>query len=180
MASDGTAWILLAGALGGLIGALLGASKACQAGTCPIAANPVRGGVVGALVGLLFALAAGVGSDLGFPFGQAPAGEDGLVEVTAETFEKTVGKGVVLVDFYSPQCGPCRQQLPILGELSREIDGKFRIVKVNVSREQALAERHRIRSIPTLMFFRDGVPVDTRVGLHGKIEILQAFAALPE
>jgi len=182
MAINGTLWILLAGGLGGLIGAALGSTRSCQTGTCPLTVNPLRGGVVGTVLGLTLALAAGVGSGAGrgIVTGNSSGAEYGasLTSLTPETFEKTVAEGVTLVDFWSPKCGVCLEQMPILAELAPEVAGKFAIVKVNVLDHHDLAMKYGIRRLPTLMFFRDGKPVETRVGASTKMELLAAFAEL--
>jgi len=184
MVINGTLWILLAGGLGGLIGAALGSTRSCQTGTCPLTANPLRGGVVGTVLGLTLALAAGVGSGSGAGRGMVTGNSSGaeygasLTSLTPETFEKTVAEGVTLVDFWSPKCSFCLQQMPILAELAPEVAGKFAIAKVNVREHKGLAKKYGIRRLPTLMFFRDGTPVETRIGASTKMELLAAFAEL--
>jgi len=79
-----------------------------------------------------------------------------------------VEQGVSLVDFWAPWCGPCRMQEPIIEELAREIGDRATIAKLNVDDEPELASRYGVMSIPTLILFKDGQPVDKLVGLQSK------------
>lgn len=78
----------------------------------------------------------------------------------------------VLVDFYADWCGPCKMVAPIVAELADEYAGKVKIGKLNVDQESNTAEKYRVMSIPTLMIFKDGKPVDTVVGAVPK-KVLQ-------
>jgi thioredoxin 1 len=88
------------------------------------------------------------------------------VEVTDDTFAGTVekGAGLVLVDFWAEWCGPCRHIAPSLEQLALEYAGKVTITKLNVDSNTKTTMRFNVRSIPTLMFFRDGKHVDTVIG----------------
>ena len=70
----------------------------------------------------------------------------------------------VLVDFWADWCAPCLAMDPILDDLSRELAGKVKIVKLDVSENPATVVRYNVRNMPTMMVFRDGEPVDMRVG----------------
>ena len=101
-----------------------------------------------------------------------------LTHVTDDTFAAEVeqGKGLVLVDFWATWCGPCLAVAPLLEQLAGEFAGKARITKVDVDQNQKTAMRFNIRSIPSILFFKDGRHVDTVVGavpkpvLAGKIQ----------
>lgn len=80
-------------------------------------------------------------------------------------------RGLVLVDFWADWCGPCKMLAPILEELSGETEAK--ICKVNVDESGDLAGDYGIRSIPTMIIFKDGVKVDQIVGLRQKSELLE-------
>lgn len=94
------------------------------------------------------------------------------IELTGADFESTVAEGVTLVDFWAPWCGPCRMIATIIEELAEEFDGKAKICKVNTDEEQDIAVKFGIRSIPTILFFKDGEMVEQMVGAASK----QAFA----
>ena len=90
------------------------------------------------------------------------------LELTAGDFEGTLAEGVSLVDFWAPWCGPCRMIAPIIEELAEDFDGKAKICKVNTDEQQDIAVKFGIRSIPTIMFFKDGEMVDQVVGAQSK------------
>jgi len=78
--------------------------------------------------------------------------------------------GVALVDFWAPWCGPCQIQGPIIEELVKDMENKtdIKIAKLNVDEAKTTAQRFNIRSIPTLMFFKNGQPVDQFLGVNQK------------
>lgn len=84
------------------------------------------------------------------------------------TFQNHIKSGVSLVDFWAPWCGPCQIQLPIVEELADELKGQANVAKVNVDDEQELAVKFGVRSIPTLLLFKDGELVEQMVGLKSK------------
>jgi thioredoxin 1 len=84
--------------------------------------------------------------------------------ITDETFDAEIKQGVCLVDFYADWCGPCRMIAPVLEKLSKEFDGKVKIFKINVDQNQLIASKFGIRSIPTLIAFKDGKKVDIKMG----------------
>jgi thioredoxin 1 len=88
------------------------------------------------------------------------------IDVTESSFAADVEqqKGLVLVDFWATWCGPCLIIAPVLDQLAKEYAGKVRVTKLDVDANQRVAARFNIRSIPTLLFFKDGKHVDTVIG----------------
>jgi len=93
--------------------------------------------------------------------------------VTASDFEQQVLKSEVpvVVDFWAPWCGPCKTVAPHLDAIATDYDGRVKVVKVNIDDEREVAEKYDIRSIPTLLFFKDGKVVDQVVGAVPKSNI---------
>ena len=104
------------------------------------------------------------------------ADSDLLIQVTDSSFEAEVIKAdkPTLVDFWAPWCGPCRAVSPIIEELAHEYQDKLKVAKVNVDDNPNTASNYGIRSIPTIMLFKDGKLQDTLVGLAPK-DRLEAF-----
>jgi thioredoxin 1 len=80
----------------------------------------------------------------------------------------------VLVDFWAEWCGPCKMISPIVDQTAANYDGQIKVAKVNVDENPQIARQYNVRSIPTLMLFKDGHPVATKVGALNKSQ-LSAF-----
>jgi len=102
------------------------------------------------------------------------------ININSASFEKAVLQSPVpvLVDFWAPWCGPCKMIAPVLDEIAREGDGKFRITKVNADDEPALMQRFGIRAIPTLLIFSGGELKHQITGLTGKAALVQKLTSL--
>lgn len=102
------------------------------------------------------------------------------VTVTDATFAAEVEqtKGLTVVDFWATWCGPCRVLSPILEQLATERAGELKVVKVDVDENQRTAARFNIRSMPTLLFFKDGQPVGQIIGAVPRAHIESALAQL--
>jgi thioredoxin len=87
-------------------------------------------------------------------------------EIGAADFDAEVlgASQPVLVDFWAEWCGPCRMMAPLLDDSAQRYGERVQIAKVNIDEHPAIASRYHVRSIPTLMIFKDGVPVATQVG----------------
>ena len=100
------------------------------------------------------------------------------IELTSSDFEATLSEGVSLVDFWAPWCGPCRMIAPVIEELANDYDGKAKICKVNTDEEQDIAVKFGIRSIPTIIFFKDGKIEGQVVGAQSKAALAEKLDAL--
>jgi len=90
-----------------------------------------------------------------------------MEELTEKNYDQTIKKGLHLVDFWAPWCGPCKMQTPILEELEKEYtEAELQISKVNIDEYPEIARRYGIQSIPTMLILRDGQLVKQIVGVH--------------
>jgi thioredoxin 1 len=95
---------------------------------------------------------------------------DKVVTVTEDTWEQEVLKSdtPVLVDFWAQWCGPCRMVAPVLDQIADEMDGKVRVVKLDVDANQQIAYQFQVSSIPTFILFKDGQMADRMMGAMPK------------
>ncbi len=95
--------------------------------------------------------------------------------VTEASFDTDVigSSEPVLVDFWAEWCGPCRMIAPALEEISKEMAGKVTVAKLNIDENPDIAVKYGVRSIPTLMIFRDGKPAAVQVGANAKGKIVE-------
>ena len=102
------------------------------------------------------------------------------ININEASFERAVLQSPipVLVDFWAPWCGPCQMIGPLVAEIARENEGRFRVAKVNVDDDPALQQRFGIRAIPALLFFSGGSLRDQIVGVAGKQAIVEKLEKL--
>lgn len=102
------------------------------------------------------------------------------VVLTDKNFQTEVldDKGVVLVDFWAPWCGPCRMLGPIVEEVAKDFEGKAKVGKVNVDESPESAGKYGVMSIPTVILFKAGKPVETFVGVQPKDVLTEKLNSL--
>ena len=95
---------------------------------------------------------------------------ENITTVDQSSFDKIVleSSKPVLVDFWAPWCGPCRMVSPIVEELAKDYNGKVEFAKVNVDEAPFVASKYSIMSIPTIMIFKDGKPMEHVIGFKPK------------
>ena len=104
------------------------------------------------------------------------------ININEASFEKAVLKSPipVLVDFYADWCGPCKMIAPLLNEIAKENEGRFRVAKVNIDDEPALMQRFNVQAVPPLLFFSGGVLKDQLLGGAPKKAIVEKLNNLAE
>lgn len=104
----------------------------------------------------------------------------GLLQINDRNFEDEIIKSDLpaMVDFWASWCGPCRMVGPWVEELAQQYDGRFKVAKMNVDENPVTPSHYGIRSIPTILLFKDGKLADTIVGTVGKANIEKAMLKL--
>ncbi|MHA1541200.1 MAG: thioredoxin [Alphaproteobacteria bacterium] len=103
-----------------------------------------------------------------------------MQQINDSQFEEKVlkAKGVVVVDFFAPWCGPCKTFLPIITAVAEELGDKAGIYKMNVDEDTKYAGEFGVRSIPTILFFKDGEVKDTHIGMMDADSLKDKIASL--
>lgn len=97
-----------------------------------------------------------------------------MIHLESENLEEVIKEGTYLVDFYAEWCGPCKMMGPVLEAL----EDKIKIVKVDIDKFPKLTMKNRIMSVPTFVFFKDGVKQDEIIGFHTEEEMLEIIERL--
>jgi len=106
--------------------------------------------------------------------------DSATVHLTEQSFDEalTANQGLMMVDFWAEWCGPCKAIAPILEDLARESAGTITLAKVNVDENPGLAARYGIRSIPTILFVKQGKVADQVIGAVPKTQLKKKLDAL--
>ena len=99
-----------------------------------------------------------------------------VIILNEENFEETIKEGVTLVDFWAEWCGPCQQMLPILSDFATEMWDTMKVAKVNVDEASNIAAQFRVMSIPTIIVFKDGKPVEQKVWVQ-QVDVLKEICS---
>lgn len=97
--------------------------------------------------------------------------------LTTETYEECISSGVVVIDFYADWCQPCKMMAPVFEETAIEYSGKVTFAKLNIDENRQTALENKVMSIPTLLFFKDGVQVDRVTGMMDKATLVKKVEA---
>lgn len=150
-------------------GALLGSTRRCESGGCPLTATPLRGALYGALmagfIGFALVGRSGAKASSHTALSAHLLAIHSSAEFDTEVLQAT---GPVLVDFYADWCGPCQRLLPVISELADEWAGSAKVVEVNVDKVGEVAKAYGVSSIPDVRIFLDGKEKARLVGLQSK------------
>ncbi len=102
-----------------------------------------------------------------------------LVQLSDDVFDEEIGihQGLALVDFWAAWCGPCQVIAPVIEQLAEEYDGQLKVGKVDVDANQSTAMRFNVRSIPSVLLFKNGQHVDTVIGAVPKAHLVEKIEA---
>jgi len=99
-----------------------------------------------------------------------------ILTLTTDNFASEISKGVVMVDFWATWCMPCKAMAPVIEEIANQTIGKVKVAKVDIDKNGPLANHYGIQAIPTIIIFKDGMPVDTLVGIQSKAALVNALS----
>lgn len=88
--------------------------------------------------------------------------------LTDQNFQNQIKKGVTLVDFWAEWCMPCKMMAPVLNNVASEVDKEASVGKINIEHHKAMAAKYKVRSIPTLILFKNGKEINRYVGMKSK------------
>lgn len=99
-----------------------------------------------------------------------------VLTLTEQNFQQQTKNKVVLVDFWASWCAPCRMMAPVLNDVASELSGNSLVGKVDIEKFQSLAQKFKVRSIPTLILFKNGAEINRFVGIKSKEFLLKEIA----
>ena len=104
------------------------------------------------------------------------ADHEKVLTLTDKNFQQQTKNKVVLVDFWATWCAPCRMMAPVLNDVASELTGNSLVGKINIEQHQSLAQKFKVRSIPTLILFKNGTEINRFVGIKSKDFLLKEMA----
>ena len=104
------------------------------------------------------------------------ADHEKVLTLTDKNFQQQTKNKVVLVDFWATWCAPCRMMAPVLNDVASELTGNSLVGKINIEQHQTLAQKFNVRSIPTLILFKNGTEINRFVGIKSKYFLLKEMA----
>lgn len=104
------------------------------------------------------------------------ADHEKVLTLTDKNFQQQTKNKVVLVDFWATWCAPCRMMAPVLNDVADELSGNSHVGKVNIEQYQSLAQKFKVRNIPTLILFKNGAEINRFVGIKSKEFLLKEIA----
>lgn len=99
-----------------------------------------------------------------------------ILTLTDKNFQQQAKNKILLVDFWAAWCAPCRMMAPVLNEIAEELTGNTHVGKVNIEQYQSLAQKFKVRGIPTMILFKNGVEVNRFIGVKSKDYLLNQLA----
>lgn len=170
--------LILAVAAGAALGGLLGSTRSCEDGGCPLTANPKRGALYGGFMGFVLALSAGWVTPLtsGNVAAFDPAGPVKETATAAQFEQDAATPGKTLVYFYADWCGACQKSKPTLAAVAAEHSDKASFRSVNVDGVPELSKRFNVQYLPTFVVLEDGKEVQRLVGVASEEELAAAVS----
>lgn len=101
-----------------------------------------------------------------------------ILTLTDKNFQQQTKNNVVLVDFWAEWCAPCKMMAPVLNDVAGELNGNLHVGKLNIEQYQSMAQKFNVRSIPTLILFKNGKEVKRFVGINQKDFLLKEIQSI--
>lgn len=99
-----------------------------------------------------------------------------IITLTTENFSSEIAQGVVMVDFWATWCMPCKAMAPVIDEIAVQTKGKVKVGKLDIDNNGPIANQYGIQAIPTILIFKDGLLVETLVGIQSKAALVNALS----